>query len=312
MHVLLGLVIVAVCLYLLSRAIQNARNEPWAGPRSTGMRSRAGGTRSGSSGRGKTALRSAGTAGRSLGSAVLHPSNSAIRAQAKADAHRLWQEAASTDWLEQQRHNRQNGGSGTTATATAAKPTLRQRLKLAPFAPAAQGQAGNGNGNGQNGISGGTSQPEAQGNGGPPARQSPPQAQASPPSTNGGTTVPAGTSTAAAEKMIEGIQEIYARAASGGINAKQEAVKAAHEGAVRFASMMQMLSRTMSEPGSNYGPEITEPIARAGQQFQAGAMLLSEADSNLETLANMTLREAAASPRQVPHHEHELSENGRH
>ena len=122
----------------------------------------------------------------------------------------------------------------------------------------------------------------------------------------------AGTSNSAAEKMIEGIQEIYARAASGGINAKQEAVRAAHEGAVRFASMMQMLARTMSEPGSNYGPEITEPIARAGQQFQAGAMLLSEADSNLETLANMTLREAAASPRQVPHHEHELSENGRH
>ena len=41
-------------------------------------------------------------------------------------------------------------------------------------------------------------------------------------------------------------------------------------------------------------------------------MSLSEADNNLETLANMTLREASASPRQVPHHEHELSESGRH
>ena len=122
----------------------------------------------------------------------------------------------------------------------------------------------------------------------------------------------AGTSNSAAEKMIEGIQEIYARAASGGINAKQEAVRAAHEGAVRFASMMQMLARTMSEPGSNYGPEITEPISKAGTQFQAGAMLLSDADNALETLANMTLREASTSPRQVPHHEHELSENGRH
>jgi hypothetical protein len=76
--------------------------------------------------------------------------------------------------------------------------------------------------------------------------------------------------------------------------------------------MCQMLARTMSEPGSNYGPEITEPIASAGTNFQAGAMSLSEADSNLETLANMTLREVAQSPRQAPHHTNELSESGRH
>ena len=122
----------------------------------------------------------------------------------------------------------------------------------------------------------------------------------------------AGTSGAAAEKMTEGIQEIYARAASGGLTAKQEAVRAAHEAAVKFAGMMQMLARTMSEPGSNYGPEITEPLTKAGQHFQAGAMSLSEADTNLETLANMTLREASTSPRQVPHHQNELSESGRH
>lgn len=123
--------------------------------------------------------------------------------------------------------------------------------------------------------------------------------------------MPAGTSTAAAEKMTEGIQEIYARAASGGLTAKQEAVRAAHDAAVKFAGMMQMLARTMSEPGSNYGPEITEPIAKAGTQFQAGAMILGEADNALETLANMTLREVSVSPRQAPHHS-ELSESGRH
>lgn len=122
----------------------------------------------------------------------------------------------------------------------------------------------------------------------------------------------AGSSTASAEKLIEGINEIYAKAASGGLTAKQEAVRAAHEGAARFAGMMQMLARTMSEPGSNYGPEITEPISKAGMQFQAGAMLLSEADNALETLANMTLREAAQSPRQTPHHTNELAESGRH
>ena len=119
----------------------------------------------------------------------------------------------------------------------------------------------------------------------------------------------AGTSGAAAEKMTEGIQEIYARAASGGLTAKQEAVRAAHDAAVKFAGMMQMLARTMSEPGSNYGPEITEPIAKAGTQFQAGAMILGEADNALETLAGMTLRELSVSPRQAPHHS-ELSEAG--
>jgi hypothetical protein len=122
----------------------------------------------------------------------------------------------------------------------------------------------------------------------------------------------AGTSTASAEKMIEGITEINAHGAAGGLTAKQEAIRSAHEAAVRFAAMCQMLARTMSEPGSNYGPEITEPIAGAGQQFQAGAMMLSQADSALDTLANMTLREMAQSPRQAPHHINELSETGRH
>ena len=121
--------------------------------------------------------------------------------------------------------------------------------------------------------------------------------------------MPTGTSTLPADQLIEAINAIYAHAASGGITAKQEAVRSAREGAVRFAGMMQMLARTMSEPGSNYGPEITEPIARAGQHFQAGAMSLSDADAALETLANMTLREASTSPRQVPHHQNELSES---
>jgi hypothetical protein len=121
--------------------------------------------------------------------------------------------------------------------------------------------------------------------------------------------VAAGTSTASAEKLIEGINEIHAHAQAGGIHAKQEAVKAAHEGSVRFAAMVQMLARQMSEPGQNYGPEITEPLGQAGQHHQAAAMSLSEADAAISTLINMTVGDLAKSPRQAPHHQ-ELSESG--
>jgi len=121
--------------------------------------------------------------------------------------------------------------------------------------------------------------------------------------------VTAGTSTASAEKLIEGINEIHAHAQSGGINAKREAVKAIHEGLIRFGAMLSMLSRQMSEPGQNYGPEITEPVAQSGTHCQAGAMSASEADAALSTLINMTVGELATSPRRAPHHE-ELSETG--
>ena len=72
--------------------------------------------------------------------------------------------------------------------------------------------------------------------------------------------------------------------------------------------MMQMLARTMTEPDHNYGPEITEPIAKAGQQLQAAAMSW-RGRAAITTLTNMTLGDLAKSPRQAPHH-HELSESG--
>ena len=113
----------------------------------------------------------------------------------------------------------------------------------------------------------------------------------------------------AAEKLIEGVNQIHAEAAAGGIHAKHAAIKAATEGAMRFSSMQGMLARSMSEPGSNYGPEITEPVAKAGEHLQAAAMALGEADANLSTLVNMTVGDLANSARQAPHHA-ELSENG--
>jgi len=254
-------------------------------------------------------------AGRSTVAAITHPGNSQIRTQARADVRRAWETVRATDWIEQRRHDRANGTAaapGTTAIADKAPPRRRFRPWTQADAGAATGgppaNAPPGGGNGT--VPGGAQAPPAPA---PPGNQAPPGGPpAPPPITTGGTTVPAGTSTAAGEKLIEGISEIYARAASGGISAKQEAIRAAHEAAVRFAGMCQMLARAMSEPGSNYGPEITEPISRAGQHFQAGAMSLSEADANLETLANMTLREVSQSPRQAPHHQNELSETGRH
>ena len=120
----------------------------------------------------------------------------------------------------------------------------------------------------------------------------------------------AGTSTASAEKLIVGVTEIHAHAASGGIHAKREAIKGAHEGALRFCTMTLMLAAHLSEAG-RYGPEITEPLANAGRHLQAAAMAISESDTALTTLLQMTVSELAGSPRQAPHHA-ELTESGTH
>jgi len=65
----------------------------------------------------------------------------------------------------------------------------------------------------------------------------------------------------------------------------------------------------MAEPGSNYGPEITEPLAKGAQNLTATAMSISESDAALATLVNTTVGDLATSPRQAPHHS-ELSESG--
>lgn len=317
MHTLIAIVFVAVLVVLLGRAIGSARAGSWAGPRTPAMRTRAASPRTPAKGRGKAVLRSAGTAAGSAGAAVLRPSNGAIRAQARADAHRLWQEAGAANWLEEQRHARENGTAAPAgaATAPATRPTVAQRLRLRPYTAQAPGTASGGS------PPAGSPPPApawppvlkpanrtspGQGNGGPPARPSPPPAS---PAANGGTPVAAGTSTSSAEKAIEGINEIHAHAAAGGIHAKREAVKALHEVDIRVAAMKLMLSRQMSEPGMNYGPEITEPLARSAQHSQAAAMSDSESDAALSTLINITVGELATSPRQAPHNA-ELSETG--
>lgn len=116
-------------------------------------------------------------------------------------------------------------------------------------------------------------------------------------------------STTGAEQLIEGVNRIHAEAAAGGIHHKQAALKAAGEGSIRFSAMAQMLARTMSEPGNNYGPEITEPLGKAAQHLQAAAMSFGEADTNVTSMIHMSVGDLARSPRQAPHHS-ELSENG--
>jgi len=206
----------------------------------------------------------------------------------RQEAKLAWAKVRAADWLEQQRHDRKNG----TAAAAGRPPTplaaARQRL-----------QARRGGESGPLTVV-------------PPAAQSrppsPPQAAPAAPPSPGRNTAVSSTGNAV-EQFVEGVNQIHAQAQAGGIHAKHAAVKACHEACVRFAAMAQMLSRQMSEPGMNYGNEITEPIAKSATQLQASAMTFSEADSALTTLENMTVGELAASSRQAPHHT-ELSENG--
>lgn len=118
----------------------------------------------------------------------------------------------------------------------------------------------------------------------------------------------AATGTAGAEQFIDGLNQIHATAAAGGINAKQGGIKSATEASIRFDAMLQMLARQMSEAG-RYGPEITEPIAKAATHLQAAAMNLGEADTAITTLKHMQVGELAMSARQAPHHD-ELNEAG--
>jgi len=115
----------------------------------------------------------------------------------------------------------------------------------------------------------------------------------------------------AAEKLIDGANQVHAEASSGGVHAKHGAVKAFTEGALRCSQTSEMMARAMSEPAANYGPEITEPLAKAGNYFRAAALALGEADTAITTLLAMSVGELARSARQAPHHS-ELSESGSH
>lgn len=119
------------------------------------------------------------------------------------------------------------------------------------------------------------------------------------------------TAEGAIEQAVQGLDGIRASAVAGNIRAKQRAIKACTEVFIRSATMLLMLSRSLAEPGSHYGLEITEPLAKASQYVQAAGMACSESDAAITSLAHMTVGELADSPRQAPHHS-ELSETGAH
>ena len=220
---------------------------------------------------------------------------------ARDAAKTIWTQAHATNWLEQMRHHRQNGTSPPPGKAIrAARATGRGVRKLRGAiwpAPKAQG-------------AGGTSPP-------PPAaaavtlKPPAPPAPASP-GTNGTSngrqpTMASTTSSGSAEKLVEGVNQVHNSAAAGGIFAKHGAIKAAHEGALRFADMAQMLARTLAE--AHYGPEITEPLSKAGTYMRDTAQALSESDANLHSLINGSVGDHVRSGRQIPTTA-ELSEKG--
>jgi hypothetical protein len=109
--------------------------------------------------------------------------------------------------------------------------------------------------------------------------------------------------------MVDGLQRVHQHAAAGNLRTKQWAIKVCAELCTRLSSLLLMMSRTLAERG--YGPEISEPLARAGTMAQAAAMACGESDTAITSLANMRVGELADSPRQAPHRE-ELSETGAH
>lgn len=113
----------------------------------------------------------------------------------------------------------------------------------------------------------------------------------------------------AVEPMVDGLQHVHQRAAAGNIRTKQWAVKVCAELCTRMSALLLMMSRTLAERG--YGPEISEPLARAGTMVMAAAMSCGESDTAITSLVNMRVGDLADSPRQAPHRE-ELSETGAH
>lgn len=290
MSVLLGISLLLFGGAFFVRSTAKARSGgAWAGPRSKGMQQRR----------------------QATGGQPMRP----LRQELKL----LREKTRMTDWLEQQRHGRKNGtraagavtsaGSGATVTHIGTRQPRSVTSTLRRFTPSRK-PAANGSSNGA------PSPPPA-----PPAQRRPdftPARTPAPPSAPANGTAPGrnttvatgnGTGTGSAEKLIEGVNQVHAEAGAGGIHAKHGAIKACTEGSLRFSAMAGMMSRAMSEPGQNYGPEITEPMAKAQTHLQAAAMAFSEADSNLSTLINMSVGDLANSARQAPNHA-ELTENG--
>ncbi len=309
MDVLLGIAVLLFGGGFLVRSVSSARNSSWAGPRSAGMRQRA------MSGRGRGAD---GNGTRPI----------------RHEVRRIWAETHAADWLKQRDHERsmaaKNGGTAPAAAPPSVSGPGRARQAATatvkrlggPFRASTSGSSGNGASRPGGGPRFGTApaQPVPAPNGSsrppsppPPASGRPAAAAAprTPPaqSSPGGNGTVAGNSSGIAEEIINGLSKLQAQALSGNMIDKHEVVKVLTEVAIRSGTTVTTISRAMAEPDSHYGPEITEPIAKADTHFQAAGMVLGEADTGMATLGNETLRGIAQSGRQAPHYS-ELSESG--
>jgi hypothetical protein len=288
MHVVLGIILVVLVATYLYRNVTVARAGAWTGPRTKGMRTRAA-SRSAAPGRRSRATSRGGSLGLSAG----RPARSVrlLRAETAAATVLLWEKAKSANWLEDRRAERkraaQEEAQARRGAPAGAPPVHVVTTVTTGPAPASPETA-------------------------PASPQEPPQPPAAepPPASPGGPMTAAGTSTAGAEQALEGISMLVARAASGNVFAKRECILAMYEVAERMSSALGGLARAMAEPGMNYGPEITEPLALAAMHQQASAMSLAESDAALTALLNRSVGEQAASGRQTPHHQNELAESG--
>ena len=292
MGTVLGIIILIIVLPYFASRISQARNSAWSGPRTTAMRTRAAAPSASRGALGPASRKAA----RSTGTAVIHPRSGHIRAQARADLEHMAAEAGLANWLEERREEREErkerrAEEREVRSEERARQSRSRRPADPPPAPA------------------GTPAPPAP----RPAGATPapaPSGSTGSTGSNGGNPVAAGTSTAGSEQVIEGIDRLVATAMAGNIITKREIFLALHEVFTRAGIGVISLSRDMAEPGSNYGPEITEPVARAGTQAQAAAMGLADADAALVALLTRSVAEMATSSQQTPHHRNELSESG--
>lgn len=100
--------------------------------------------------------------------------------------------------------------------------------------------------------------------------------------------------------LMHAITSIVNRASKGDIIDVRRAIKILASAGGNLASGTMFLGTRLAEPDRHLGPEIWEPTGGAGHHFQAGALLLEQADAMTTSLMQMTLGEVAASPRQGP------------
>jgi hypothetical protein len=139
------------------------------------------------------------------------------------------------------------------------------------------------------------------------ARQdSSPSPAGPPPSANGRTPGVSSTTTqagGASADLFTAVQQVMSQARAGGLKAKHRAVKALTEMHDYISQAETSLAQEMSEPDSDYPPQIWEPIAQTAAHSKAASMKMAESDSAMTALENMSVGDLAGSSVHAPHHD---------